>query len=73
MYIKINDAKSIENAKKNSLCHFFGGQQKYLQEDRTDREKSALKKNSGISNWKNVKVKKLVKSNKSIPRIFISF
>ena len=33
MYIKINDAKSIENAKKNSLCHFFGGQQKYIQED----------------------------------------
>ena len=44
MYIKINDAKSIENAKKNSLCHFFGGQQKYLQEDRRLTEKSVLKK-----------------------------
>ena len=59
VYIKINDAKSIENAKKNSLCHFFGGQQKYLQEDRRLTEKSLYwKKNSGISNWKNVKIEK---------------
>ena len=59
VYIKINDAKSIENAKKNSLCHFFGGQQKYLQEDRRQTEKSLYwKKNSGISNRKNVKIEK---------------